>query len=65
MAERRARLRPLFEQLGDGRGGSTFLDLCEMISMFEEKIPNTEMEWKTGRVTVRIGRVPKKRRAST
>lgn len=54
-ASHRERLAPVLEQLGK----SAFLDLCELLLMFSEKMPHGMLKWDHPRVLVHI-RHPKK-----
>lgn len=51
-----ARLAPILAQLeamGDGHGGSTFLDLCQLVLMYSEQVAGT-IKWNHPRVLVHI-----------
>jgi hypothetical protein len=67
-AERRLRLRPLLSSLENRKGGSAFLDLCEMLLMLSDDIDGS-IEWDHPRVLVKIrqianaNRIAKKRAA--
>lgn len=50
--ERRARLRPVLDQL-KGQGQAVFLDLCELILMLSSEIKGS-IEWDHPRVVVKV-----------
>ena len=52
-AKRKERLAPILAQL-DAAGESTFLDLCELLVMFSEKMPYGMVKWNHPRVLVHI-----------
>ncbi len=52
-AERRARLQPVMDQL-EAMDRGTFLDLCELVEMFSERMKQGMVRWTCGRVDVHI-----------
>ena len=60
-AEHRERLRPVLAQL-DAEGKSSFLDLCELLLMFAERLDGS-IKWEHPRVTVYIKRKPREKAA--
>ncbi len=60
--QRRARLRPVLAAL-DTAGESSFLDLCEMLSMLSEKIDGS-VRWEDARVNVHIRRRARARKGT-
>jgi hypothetical protein len=55
-ADRRLRLRPLLSSLQNRKGGSAFLDLCEMLLMVSDHIEGSIM-WDHPRVVVKVRQI--------
>lgn len=51
--KRKSRLRPVLAQL-DAAGEGTFLDLCELLLLYAETMPQGMIKWTHPRVTVHI-----------